>query len=97
MGKGYVYILSNKTNKVLYVGVTSDLVRRIYEHRNHMVEGFTDRYNVTTFLYFEEYSLIKDAIIREKQLKGWRHDKKIELIKKINPEFKDLYDDLMTW
>ena len=97
MKKGYVYILSNKTNEVIYVGVTSNLVRRVYEHRNHMIEGFTDKYNVTKVLYFEEHSLVKDAIAREKQIKGWRHDKKMELIKSFNPDLEDLYDNLMVW
>ena len=97
MKKGYIYILSNKTNEVLYVGVTSNLVRRVYEHRNHMIPGFTDKYNVTKVLYFEEYTLVKDAIAREKQLKGWRHDKKMGLIKEMNPELKDLFNDLMVW
>ena len=96
MAKGYVYILSNKSDEVFYIGVTSDLKRRVYEHRNHMVDGFTDRYNVTKVLYYEEYNLIKDAICREKQLKGWRRDKKIALIKSSNPNYKDLFDDIMT-
>ena len=96
MKKGYVYILSNKNNNVLYVGVTSDLARRVYEHRNHMVEGFTDKYNVTKVLYYEECILVKDAISREKQIKGWRHERKMELIKSTNPELKDLYDEIIS-
>ena len=95
MKKGYVYILSNKTGNVLYVGVTSDLLRRVYEHRNHLVEGFTDKYNVTKLLYYEGFTLIEDAIKREKQLKGWRREKKVDLIKSMNPDFADLYDVLM--
>ena len=95
MKKGYVYILSNKTGEVLYVGVTSDLLRRVYEHRNHLVEGFTDKYNVTKLLYYEGFTLIEDAIKREKQLKGWRREKKVDLIKTTNPDFADLYDVLM--
>ena len=93
--KGYIYILSNKTDEVLYIGVTSDLLRRLYEHRNHSVEGFTDKYNVTKVLYYEGYDLISDAIQREKQIKGWRREKKLALIKTFNPELKDMYDFLM--
>ena len=95
MKKGYVYILSNKTGDVLYVGVTSDLLRRLYEHRNHLIEGFTDKYNVTKVLYYEGYEFIEDAIRREKQIKGWRREKKLALIKGTNPEFADLYEVLM--
>ena len=94
MKKGYVYILSNKTGDVLYVGVTSDLLRRLYEHRNHLIEGFTDKYNVTKVLYYEGYDLVEDAIHREKQIKGWRREKKLALIKSTNPEFADLYEVL---
>ena len=96
MKNGYVYILSNKTDEVLYIGVTSDLVRRLYEHRNHLIEGFTDKYNVTKVLYYEGFNSIDDAIHREKQLKGWRREKKMLLIKGFNPEFNDLYDTLMN-
>ena len=95
MKKGYVYILSNQNGAVLYIGVTSNLLRRVYEHRNHLVKGFTDKYNVTKVLYYEGYDLVEDAIRREKQLKGWRREKKIDLIKTLNPDFADLYDVLM--
>ena len=95
MKKGFIYILSNKTDEVLYVGVTSDLLRRLYEHRNHLIEGFTDKYNVTKVLYYEGYSIVSDAIQREKQIKGWRREKKFALIKTFNPELKDLYECLM--
>ncbi len=87
----YVYILTNFTNTVLYIGVTNDLERRIYEHKNKLVEGFTSKYNVTKLVYYEGFSRITDAITREKQLKKWARDKKIFLIKTVNPEFKDLY------
>ena len=96
MKNGYVYILSNKTDEVLYIGVTSDLLRRLYEHRNHLIEGFTDKYNVTKVLYYEGFNSIDDAIHREKQLKGWRREKKMLLIKGFNPELVDLYDTLMN-
>ncbi|HCU56564.1 MAG TPA: excinuclease ABC subunit C [Clostridiales bacterium] len=96
MKKGYVYILSNKTDEVLYVGVTSDLLRRMYEHRHHLIDGFTDKYNVTKVLYYEGFDRVEDAIRREKQLKGWRREKKFLLIKSFNPELKDMYDTLMS-
>ena len=86
----FVYILSNWDDSVLYIGVTSDLEKRLYEHRNHLVDGFTKKYNVHKLVYFEESSDIKSAIAREKQLKGWTRRKKNELIKKNNPEWKDL-------
>lgn len=90
----YIYILSNKYNNVLYVGVTSDLVRRVYEHKNKLVDGFTQRYNVYKLVYFEDTSDVNTAIAREKQLKNWRKDKKLDLINKNNSEFKDLYDEI---
>ena len=86
----FVYILSNWDDSVLYIGVTSDLEKRLYEHRNHLVDGFTKKYNVHKLVYFEESSDVKSAIAREKQLKGWTRRKKNELIKKNNPEWKDL-------
>ena len=95
MKKGYVYILSNQIGSVLYIGMTSDLLRRLYEHRNHLLKGFTDKYNVTKVLYYEGFELVEDAINREKQLKGWRREKKIDLIKSFNPDFVDLYDKLI--
>ena len=76
MKKGYVYILFNKTNTVSYIGVTSDIVRRIYEHKNHLIEGFTEKYNVTKLVYVEVTSSIADAIKREKQLKKWSRESK---------------------
>ena len=88
----YVYILSNKTNTVLYIGVTNDIVRRVYEHKNKIIEGFTKKYNVTKLVYVEACSDIRYAIAREKQLKHWRKEKKINLIQTQNPDFKDLYN-----
>ena len=90
MNKYYVYILANKTNSVLYIGVTNDLKRRLYEHKNKLVEGFTEKYNVNKLVYFEETSDITSAIQREKNLKKWRRQWKEDLIKKLNPDFKDL-------
>ena len=92
---GYVYILSNERRSVYYVGVTSNLQRRLYEHRNHLIEGFTSKYNVTKVLYFESTNQIENAIKREKQLKGWTRKKKETLIESINPEYRDLYDEVI--
>lgn len=92
--KYYVYIVTNKRNNVLYTGVTNDLERRMYEHKNKMVEGFTKKYNVNRLIYFEKFCNPNEAISAEKKIKGWLRKKKIELIKSKNPEFKDLYETL---
>ena len=86
----FVYILSNKSNNVTYIGITNNLVRRVYEHKNKMVEGFTSKYNVDKLIYYEEYKETEYALKREKQLKGWTKLKKANLINKLNPEWKDL-------
>ena len=86
----YVYILTNRLHTVLYIGVTNNINRRLYEHKNSLVEGFTKKYNVKELVYFEEYTDIRDALKREKQLKNWHRDWKFNLIAKNNPEFKDL-------
>ena len=91
---GAIYIIGN-TKPVLYVGVTSNLIRRIYEHRNGLVHGFTKKYNIHRLLYFELYESIEDAIRREKQIKKWHRDWKINLISSVNPEQRDLYPDLL--
>ncbi len=93
MNKYYVYILANKTNSVLYIGVTNDLRRRLYEHKNKLIEGFTSKYNVNKLVYFEETSDVKAAIQREKNLKKWKRQWKNELIEKLNPDYKDLSDE----
>ncbi len=85
----YVYILSNATG-TLYVGVTNDLERRVYEHKHKLVSGFTERYNVDRLVYFETTSDIRAAIEREKQIKGWVRAKKVELIRSDNPAWRDL-------
>ena len=85
----YVYILTNKTNAVMYIGVTNDLRRRIYEHKSEQIEGFTKRYHVHRLVYYEEYHEINDAIAREKQLKGWKRDKKNALVETRNPDWDD--------
>ena len=86
----FVYVLTNKSNKVLYIGVTSNLERRVFEHKNKVIHGFTKRYNLTKLVYFEETSDIRSALEREKQLKNWHRDWKIKLISDFNPEWKDL-------
>ena len=88
--KYYIYILTNKDNSVMYIGVTNDLRRRLYEHKNQEIDGFTKKYNVYKLVYFEEYSDIGDAIAREKQLKGWVRLKKNLLVEKQNPNWNDL-------
>ena len=86
----YVYILSNWNNQVIYIGVTNNLERRIYEHKNKLIDGFTKEYNIDKLVYFEETTDVKAAIEREKQLKGWKREKKNILIKSLNPEWNDL-------
>lgn len=86
----YVYVLTNWNNKVMYIGVTSDLVKRVYEHKNKLSAGFTQRYNINKLVYFEETRDIYAAIAREKQLKGWKREKKNVLIEKFNPEWEEL-------
>ncbi len=90
MEKYYVYILANQNNSTLYIGVTNDLKRRLYEHKNKLVEGFTEKYNVNKLVYFEETTDIKSAIQREKTLKKWKRVWKNALIEKKNPVYKDL-------
>ena len=89
----YVYILTNKYNTVVYTGVTNNLERRLYEHRNHLVDGFTKRYNLNKFVYFETTSDVDSAIEREKQIKGWKRDRKNTLIESVNPQWNDLSAD----
>ena len=88
--------MTNKYNKVLYTGVTSNLLRRVTEHKEKTVEGFTSQYNVTKLVYFEEYFTMEEAITREKQIKGGSRQKKLDLIKSKNPEWKDLYDEFFV-
>ena len=85
----YEYILASKCG-VLYIGVTNDLGRRVFEHREKLFAGFTERYNVSRLVYVESFSDVRDAIAREKQLKGWRRDKKIAMIERDNPTWTDL-------
>lgn len=91
----YIYILASKKNGTLYIGMTSNLIRRVYEHKEGFIEGFTKKYNVKTLVYFEATNDINSAIAREKRLKKWNRQWKIELIEKTNPNWKDLYFDLI--
>ena len=92
----YVYILASATNYTVYIGVTSDLVRRVYEHREHLdPDSFTSKYGVHKLVYFEQTNDVKSALEREKQLKGWRRSEKNALIESMNPEWKDLYPELL--
>jgi putative endonuclease len=88
--------MTNKYNRVLYTGVTSNLLRRVTEHKEKTIEGFTSRYNITKLVYYEEYSTMEEAIAREKQLKGGSRKKKLDLIKSKNPMWKDLYDEFFV-
>ncbi|MGB0720109.1 MAG: GIY-YIG nuclease family protein [Bdellovibrionales bacterium] len=91
---GYIYILTNKKNGTLYVGITTSLVHRIYQHKHKLIEGFTSRYDLTQLVYFEKYDEYAQAIQREKRLKEWHRQWKIDLIEKDNPDWRDLYDDI---
>ena len=91
----YVYILASRCNGTLYVGVTSDLIKRIYEHKNNIYGGFTKKYNVKNLVYYEVFESIEEAIKREKQIKGWLRKKKIALIEQNNQEWTDLYESLL--
>ena len=91
----YIYILTNKNNNVFYIGVTSNLKKRIWEHKNKVVEGFSKKYNLNKLVYYEVGEDMLSAITREKQLKNWHRQWKINLIKTQNPNFNDLYDDIL--
>ena len=90
----YVYILASKQNGTLYIGVTSNLVKRVYEHRNGLVEGFTRKYGIKMLVFFERTTDVNAALQREKQLKKWDRKWKLELIEKNNPQWKDLYEEI---
>ena len=91
----YVYILTSKRNGTLYIGVTNNLIRRIYEHKNGLIKGFTNKYSVHKLVYYQQCENVESAIQREKQLKVWHRSWKIRLIEETNPEWKDLYDDII--
>ena len=86
----YVYIFTNRNNKVMYVGVTNNLERRVYEHKHKLVDGFTKRYNISKLVYYDHTSDVKAAIEREKQIKGWVRKRKNELVETMNPNWNDL-------
>ncbi|HWG18655.1 MAG TPA: GIY-YIG nuclease family protein [Acidobacteriaceae bacterium] len=90
MKPGYTYIMGGSVSSVLYVGVTSDIYTRVHQHKNGTFAGFSKHYGCTRLLYYETHEDISEAIAREKQLKGWRREKKLALIRTVNPEFKDL-------
>lgn len=90
----YLYILANPTNTVLYIGITNDLVKRVTIHKSRVLSGFTSKYNVSKLVYFEIGADIEEVIKREKQLKGGSRKKKVDLIIKDNPQWRDLFDDL---
>lgn len=91
----HVYITTNKRHTTLYVGVTNNLIKRTWEHKNKIIPGFTKKYNCDILVYYETFTDINEAIAREKQIKGGSRKKKIELIESMNPEWRDLYDDLL--
>ena len=89
----YVYLLTNRRKTVLYTGVTNDLARRVWQHKQHAIAGFTSKYNCDEFVHFEEFDEVSDAIAREKQIKGWTRAKKNALVTASNPEGRDLASD----
>jgi len=95
MAAGWVYLLTNQPNGVLYVGVTDDLIRRVWEHREGVVEGFTKRYGLKRLVYFENYEDIRDARQREQNLKHYRRSWKVRLVLLNNPDWDDLYEQLV--
>ena len=92
----HTYIMTNKPNGILYIGVTSNLIRRIWQHKNNLVEGFTKKYNTHSLVYFEAHGDMYSAIVREKQLKKWNRQWKINLIEKENPEWLDLWPKIIA-
>jgi putative endonuclease len=89
----YIYIMTNKNNAVLYTGMTNDLARRVWEHKEKKKKGFTCRYNAIKLVYYEIFATAYDAIAREKQIKAGSRQKKLDLVNKVNPDWKDLYND----
>ena len=90
-----VYLMTNRSNRVIYTGITSDLIKRVYEHKNKLVRGFTEKYNVDKLVYFEQFTDPRSAIAREKQIKAGSRKKKIDLIEKGNPNYNDLYNEII--
>jgi putative endonuclease len=96
MNSYWVYILTTKNNKMLYIGVTNNLERRIVEHKQKILPGYTEKYNVNKLVWFEEFGDINDAILVEKKLKGWKRIKKDDLISEFNPQWQELYPSLRS-
>ena len=90
-----VYLLASKRKGTLYTGVTSDLIKRVWEHKQHLVEGFTQRYGVTSLVWYEIHETMESAIAREKNIKNWKREWKIHAIETMNPHWKDLFEDLL--
>ena len=90
-----IYLLASKRNGTLYVGVTSNLIQRIWQHKNHMLEGFTKTHKITMLVYYEQHSTMEAAIAREKELKSWRRELKVQLIEAANPYWHDLYNSIL--
>jgi len=95
MKQAHVYILASARNGTLYVGVTSQLVQRIWQHKNHVLEGFSQRYKVTQLVWFEAHERMEAAILREKQIKSGSRKRKLDLIEAMNPGWRDLYEDIL--
>ena len=95
MKQGYVYIMINKPQGTLYIGVTSDIIKRVYEHKGDLIDGFTRKYALKSLVYYEVFDEITEAIKREKQLKEWQRKWKIELIEKQNLKWEDLYETIL--
>ena len=91
----YVYMMANKNNNVLYIGVTNNLIRRVYEHKKGMIDGFTKKYNCHKLVWFQQADDVTTAITQEKKMKKWKREYKKNVIREINPEWKDLYDELI--
>jgi putative endonuclease len=96
MNSYYVYILASRKNGTLYVGVTNDLVRRAYDHKSNVIQGFTEKYGVHNLVYYESYTDVRDALTREKRLKKWKRQWKINLIETKNPDWIDLYEQIIS-
>jgi len=94
MKRFYVYILCSKRNGTLYTGVTSDIIKRVYQHRNNLVDGFTNKYNIHRLVWYEIHETAEAAIIREKRIKKWKRAWKLQLIEQHNPEWNDLYESI---
>ena len=95
MKEYYIYIMANKRNGTLYIGVTSDLIKRVWEHKENIVEGFTSKYSVHKLVFYEIYGDIMEAIKREKNIKAWKREWKLKLIEEKNPDWDDLYEEIV--